>query len=158
MQKTYKILSDFSSDLRIWNYIASRKLSASEVNLILTKGQDFANSWLVHGAPLKAKVKVYDSAIISIMVDNSVAGASGCSIDKSVKFIQELESELGLELMDRMKFAYTQGQEINIGDCRKLDDINLDEKTLIFNHLSDNRQAFEQAWQPLNDSWLARML
>ena len=157
MLKTYNIAQGFSTNLRIWNYVASRLLTDEEVNIIKKKGEIFAASWQVHGAPLKATVEVYDNALISIMVDNDKAGASGCSIDKSVKFIQDLEAQMDIQFMDRMKFIYSNSDIIQIGDCRNLQAIEKTSDTLIFNHLSDNRQDFEKGWSNLENSWVARL-
>ena len=49
---------------------------------------------------------------IILIVDESHAGASGCSIDKSVHFMQQLEQEYGINLFDRFNLAYRNGEEI----------------------------------------------
>jgi hypothetical protein len=157
MLKTYNIAPGFSPNLRVWNYVASRFLTDDEVAIIKKNGEVFATSWQVHGAPLKASVEVYDNALISIMVDNDQAGASGCSIDKSVKFIQALEAQMDIQFMDRMKFIYSNSDTIQIGDCRNLQALDKTNETLIFNHLSDNRQDFEKGWSNLENSWVARL-
>lgn len=152
----FKLPDYFSNDLRIWNYIPERKLTTSEVEYILKKGYEFAHSWQVHGAPLKSEVIVQNNALLTVVVDNDMAAASGCSIDKSIAFVQALEKELGVSFMNRMKLLYALADDIHIGDHRKLEDVP--DYAVVFNHLAADRKDYESEWSLAKESWLAPQL
>lgn len=152
----FKLPEYFSNDLRIWNYIPERKLTTSEVEHILKKGLEFSHSWQVHGAPLKSEVIVQHNTLVTVVVDNDMAAASGCSIDKSIAFVQALEQELGVSFMNRMKLLYSLANDIHIGDHRKLNEIP--DYAVVFNHLASDRKDYESEWAPAKQSWLAPQL
>ena len=153
---TFKLPEGFSEDLHIWNYIPERKFTNEETDFILKAGKQFTADWHVHGSPLKAEVVVQNNAILSVVVDNDTASASGCSIDRSVAFVKQLEQHMGLMLMNRMKLLYSTEGNIHIGDHRKLED--LPAEALIFNHLSTKREDYLAEWLPAQESWLAPQL
>tara|TARA_R110001592_G_scaffold363109_2_gene680494 strand:- start:197808 stop:198275 length:468 start_codon:yes stop_codon:yes gene_type:complete len=153
---TFNIPNGFSDDLHIWNYIPERALTASEVDFILKVGKEFASQWQVHGSPLKAEVIVQDKVLLSVIVDNDMATASGCSIDRSVAFVQQLEKELGVVFLNRMKLLYSSNEEIHIGDHRELE--NLPQNAVVFNHLSTDKASYIAEWLPAKSSWLAPQL
>jgi hypothetical protein len=49
---------------------------------------NFCIQWTAHGANLKAYGEVRHHRFIVMIVDETAAGASGCSIDKSIHFIR----------------------------------------------------------------------
>lgn len=142
--------------MHICNYIPERKFTDSETDFIVKAGKQFTADWHVHGSPLKAEVLVQDHAILSVVVDNDTASASGCSIDRSVAFVQQLEQKLGLVLMNRMKLLYSADGAIHIGDHRKLEE--LPASAAVFNHLSTKREDYLAEWLPAKASWLAPQL
>lgn len=152
----FKLPTYFSKDVRIWNYIPNKPLSTAQTEHILKEGYKFSQSWQVHGAPLKAEVLVQNNVLISVIVDNAQAAASGCSIDKSVAFMQKMEQDLGIILLNRMNILYANAEEIHIGDHRKLQDIPA--FATVFNHLTSDRAEYESPWPVLNESWLAPQL
>ena len=78
------------SDARVWVYQSNTILSDAEVNTIKNEGAHFISDWAAHGSNLKASFDVLFNRFIVIAVDEQQATASGCSIDKSVKFVKEL--------------------------------------------------------------------
>lgn len=89
--------------------------------------------------------------------------ASGCSIDKSVAFVQDLERAYGITLMDRMLLAFKQGDAITVEKMSdfeaKVDAGEITEDTIVFNNLVANKKDFVSNWEvPLRESWHARML
>lgn len=156
MPMIFNIPHGFSDDLRIWNYIPERALTSSEVEFILKVGKDFASQWQVHGSPLKAEVVVQNNLLLSVIVDNDMASASGCSIDRSVGFVQQLEKELDVVFLNRMKLLYSSNGAMQIGDHRELE--NLPQSAVVFNHLSTDKSSYISEWLPAKESWLAPQL
>ena len=97
------------------------------------------------------------------MVDESLAGASGCSIDKSVHFIKQIEQHYGVDLFDRMTFTYKDGETVKsaprmeFAELYKMGKIN--DATLVFDNLVKTKGDFTSNWvKPLGESWHKRMV
>ncbi len=97
---------------RVWIYQSDKPFSASEATDIKNQIKAFCKIWTIHNQWLKADGDLLHDRFIVLMVDESQAGASGCSIDKSVHFIQSLESKFGANMFDRMTFAYQENGEV----------------------------------------------
>jgi hypothetical protein len=96
----------FSPESRVWVYTSNRPLTAQE-SLFAQKNLDaFCQQWTAHNQALLAKAEVLENQFILLMVDESQAGASGCSIDKSVHFLERLGEEIGADFFERMRFAW----------------------------------------------------
>jgi len=156
----YNLLSD---DTRVWIYQSNRQLSNAEVELLRPAISNFTTQWVSHNLQLKAFGDVFHKQFIVLMVDESRAGASGCSIDKSVYFIKHIENELQINLFDRLSFTFKDGDEIKT--AQKDDFANLfnegkiNDDTLVFDNLVKTKKDFDEAWvKPLRESWHKRMV
>ena len=151
------------SDARLWVYQSNRILSDDEVKAIEAEGLKFISDWAAHGASLKASFDVLHNLFIVIAVDEKQAMASGCSIDKSVHFVKDLEQKLSLNLFDRMQVAYRDSNEIKVcklSDFEKLASAGIvNGSTIVFNNMVSSKTAFDSDWEvPLNLSWQKRVL
>ena len=148
---------------RVWVYKSAEPFTTAERAAIIERGQAFTTSWAAHGAALDACVEVLHDRFVVIAVDEEQARASGCSIDKSVHFVQALEQDLGLRLTDRMVVVYEKDGALH--SCRvpevsallqrgalAADDRVFDD--LVAN-VGDLRDRFRV---PLRESWLSRFL
>ncbi len=97
------ILADTS---RVWIYQSNQAFSAAQAQEIQLKIKAFCKSWVSHSNQLKADGALVHNRFVVLSVDESQAGASGCSIDKSVHFIKGIEQTFGVNMFDRMLFAY----------------------------------------------------
>jgi hypothetical protein len=143
---------------RIWIYQCNRELTADEVNSIGEKTRNFLESWTAHNNELKAGYEIRYHRFLILMIDEQVAGASGCSIDKSVHFIQSLEKEMGVTFMDRMQFAYKAGDHIDAVTRTAFENLFtrglLTDETHVFNNLVSTKAELDSSWEvPLKDSW-----
>src|SRR6185312_11417862 len=148
----------FSENSRVWVYQANRKLTDTEVRDIQSRLNDFATGWTAHNNQLKATAEVRYNRFLILMVDESQAGASGCSIDKSVNFIKRLENEFNISLLDRFNLAYREGGEVlstprhNFEELLKQGAIN--SNTIVFNNMVQNLSQLQTKWEvPFKDSW-----
>lgn len=156
-------IHDIPANARIWVYQSNRFFTDAEVKSILESGSNFIQNWSAHGASLKASFEVLYNLFIVIAVDEQQAMASGCSIDKSVGFVKELEQKFNCNLLDRMQVAYKLGNEIKnctLSQFEKLAAQNIvDENTIVFNNMVTTKAAFDNEWQiPLKNSWQKRVL
>ena len=148
---------------RVWIYQAQTPFSEELTGEIKRHVRQFATQWTSHNRALRSMGAVYHNQFIVLMVDESQAGASGCSIDKSVHFIQALEGEFGVNLFDRMTFTYKIGDEIHTAPRDKFAALYaegvINDKTLVFDNLVKTKGDFDSNWiKPLGESWHKRMV
>ena len=156
-------LPDFSDQSRVWIYTANRKLSKAEsinMNALL---ESFAQRWVSHNRALKAHGQIIGDLFVLLVVDETQAGASGCSIDDSVGFIQQLEKDYNVDLLDKMNVSYKQGEFIAfnpLADFRKMAKYKaVSKKTIVFNNLVTNIAEYKENWEvPASESWHSRFL
>lgn len=151
------------ADSRLWVYQSNRILSDVEVKAIEEDGLKFISDWAAHGASLKASFDVLHHLFVVIAVDEKQAMASGCSIDKSVHFIKELEQKFNLNLFDRMQVAYRTSNEIKVCKLSEFEKLAsqgiVNESTIVFNNMVTSKAAFDSEWEvPLKQSWQNRVL
>jgi len=149
---------EMSSQSRVWVYQSDRKLTTDEAVQIQMHLDNFTRSWTAHNNQLMAKAEIRYNRFLILIVDESQAGASGCSIDKSVNFMKQLEQHFGISLFDRFNLAYRNGEEVvsvprqQFEELLKGGQINTD--TIVFNNLVQNVAELQTKWEvPFKDSW-----
>jgi len=148
---------------RIWIYQSNRKLSDSEVLAIEPKIKMFLKSWTAHGKQLEASYQIKYNRFIVLGLNQENASASGCSIDASVNFIQTIEKEYTLDLLDKMNVTYYNGEFIahkSLVDFKKMAKAkSISKNTIVFNNLVNTKLDYLENWEvPAKDSWHARFL
>jgi len=148
----------FSENSRVWVYQANRKLSDNEVLQVQTAVDNFTTSWTAHNNQLKAAGEIRYNRFIILTVDESQAGASGCSIDKSVRFINLLEQQFNITLLDRFNLAYREGAEVLSAPRKDFEELlkkgNINTNTIVFNNMVQNVKELQTKWEvPFKDSW-----
>ena len=148
---------------RVWIYQANRSFTEEEIQEISQKLDTFIEKWTAHGANLKASYDFKYKRFITIALDQEVNAASGCSIDASVQFIQKLEKEYDVDLLDKMNVSYRQGEFIaykSLTDFRKMaKDKAVSLNTIVFNNLVNNKAEYLSDWEvPASESWHKRFM
>ena len=148
----------FSENSRVWVYQSDRKLSDEEAKQIQGQLEGFATGWTAHNNQLKAKAEIRYNRFLILIVDESQAGASGCSIDKSVHFMQHLEKQFGIKLFDRFNLAYRQGSEVLSAPRHDFEAMlkqgSINTGTIVFNNMVQNLNELKTKWEvPFKDSW-----
>ncbi|HEY1951402.1 MAG TPA: hypothetical protein VGG76_01225 [Gemmatimonadaceae bacterium] len=92
-------MEDLPDSSRVWVFGADRDLDKGATDLLLRDADQFLSQWHAHGSPLTAARDWRDSRFLTIAVDQSTAGASGCSIDGLYRSLKALESRLGASLV-----------------------------------------------------------
>lgn len=154
---------DLPDDSRIWIYQANRKLSDEEVTKISEKTEDFLTKWTAHGANLEAGLEIKYNRFIVLGLNQENASASGCSIDASVHFIQSLEQEFEVELLDKMNVSFYTGEFIaykTLSDFKKMaKEKSVSKNTIVFNNLVNTKAEYLENWEvPAHESWHNRFL
>ncbi len=156
----YKYLPNNS---RVWIYQSDREFTQKEIEFISGKAEEFINSWTRHGDNLKGSFTIKYNQFLVLAVDESFNNVSGCSIDSSVRFIQQLENELQLDLMNKMNITFKDGDTINLvklSDFQKFaKEKKITQETVVFNNMVNTKQDFENNWEvPVKQSWHKRFL
>lgn len=160
------MLVDFNSlpdESRVWIYQANRSFTDEELNEISRKLETFITQWTAHGADLQAGYTIQYKRFIVIALDQNRNAATGCSIDASVHFIQQLEQDYGVDLMDKMNVSYKQGDFVAykpLLDFKQMaKDKAVSKNTIVFNNLVNNIAEFKENWEvPASESWHSRFI
>jgi len=156
-----KKFKDLPDDSRLWIYQSNRKLSDIEIGIIEPKIIDFLKQWTAHGKELDAGYEIKYNRFIVLGLNQENASASGCSIDTSVNFIQSLEKEFGIDLMDKMNVTYYNGDFIahkSLIDFKRMaKEKAVTANTIVFNNLVNSIEEFNENWEvPAGESWHSR--
>lgn len=148
---------------RIWIYQSNRSFSEVELNEISSKLNVFLHTWVAHGADLKAGFEIKYKRFIVIALDQDKQSATGCSIDASVQFIQELERAYSVDLMDKMNVSYKQGEYVaykTLTDFKKMaKNKAVSKNTIVFNNLVNSKSEYQEFWEvPASESWHSRFV
>lgn len=148
---------------KVWIYQANRSFSDIELEEIKEKLTVFISNWAAHGTDLQAGFDIKYKRFIILAVDQDVQAATGCSVDSSVHFIQQLEKEYNVDLMDKMNVSYKQGEYVaykTLTDFRKMaKDKAVSKNTIVFNNLVTTIGDFNENWEvPASESWHNRFI
>ncbi len=160
------MLVDFNTlpeQSRVWIYQANRSFTETELEEIQAKLNTFIENWTAHGGDLQSGYTIKYKRFIIIGLNQDLNKATGCSIDASVHFIQQLEKDYNVDLMDKMNVSYKQGEYVaykSLTDFRKMaKDKAVSKNTIVFNNLVSNIAEFKENWEvPASDSWHSRFL
>ncbi len=144
---------------KTWVYMSNRPFTDLEASEILRSLNYFTKEWTAHGFNLKASGELRFNRFIVLMVDETLAGASGCSIDKSVHFIKSVEQQYDVDFFNRLLFAWKKQDEIHVSPLGALSDLydnhQISDETIVFNNNVATKKQLEESWMvPLKKSWM----
>jgi hypothetical protein len=150
MQTT--LSNNLSLHSKVWVYAANRVFNDNEAAAINESAKQFAGQWTAHKQQLSSDGGLLYNCFLVLMVDESMAGASGCSIDSSVRFVKEIGAKYQADFFNRMLLYYV--DEANQLQIRSFNEASaaftegkINESTVVFNHLVNTKEAFENTWQ-----------
>ena len=154
-----KTFTSFSPESKVWVYQANREFSVAEIGELNPVLAAFTQRWTAHNHQLKAEYAVEYNRYIILVVDETQAGASGCSIDKSVRLMKEIEQKFSVNLFDRLLFSYKNSNNvINFADMQtfrtEYTTNVINDDTIVFDNNVQTLAALQTEWQiPLKNSW-----
>lgn len=86
-------------DARTWVFGADKMINAPTSDTLLREVDGFLSQWHAHGSPLTVGRDWKYGRFLTVAVDQSTAGASGCSIDGLFRTLKGLEPKLGASLV-----------------------------------------------------------
>ena len=157
----YIPFENLSEESKVWIYQSNRKFSDEEVLEIDSDLKLFVENWSAHGTSLEASFDIRYNRFIVLAVNQEVQVATGCSIDASVQFMQNLEQKYQVDLLDKMNVTFKQGEFIThktLLEFKKLaKDKSVSENTIVFNNLVNSIEEMNESWEVAAvDSWHGR--
>jgi hypothetical protein len=148
---------------RIWIYQSDRPFSVDEEKIISDTLMSFCSRWKAHGNPLQTSFRIEYHQFVILVVDENSAGASGCSIDGSVRTLKELGNQLNIDFFDRSRVAFLEGEKIQSYSLSQLKSLfqsgDLTSTSQTFNNLVANKAEWETNWKTsVQKSWLTKYL
>jgi hypothetical protein len=154
---------DLPDHSRVWVFGSDRTLDADQSKTLMSTVDPFLQQWKAHGAELTVGRDWRAGRFLTIAVDQTTAGASGCSIDGLFRALKSLESKLGASMVTSGLIFYKDaGGAVQSVDRESFTELGTREKigpeTRVFDttvtSLAEWRARFELA---LKDSWHAKL-
>ena len=160
MVVTFNKISDES---RIWIFQSNRFIPDLDIESLKKQIDIFLSSWTSHGNQLMVASKIKYNLFIIIALDQSCSTASGCSIDKLVSFIKNIENEYQISLLDRLDISFRDKKKISVLRLddfkRKILEKKINNDTIVFNNLINLKSDLANNWEiPLNRSWHQKLI
>jgi len=92
-------IDDLPDDARAWVFGANKTLEPPASATLLVEVDHFLSQWKAHGSPLTVGRDWKYGRFLTVAVDQSTAGASGCSIDGLFRALKALEPSLRASLV-----------------------------------------------------------
>ncbi len=151
------------SSSKIWLYQSLMPFAKEIKNSIERKTENFLSQWDAHGKPLQASYKIIYDHFMVIAVNENYNRASGCSIDKSIHLIQEIEKSFNINLFDRLNQAILIDGKIEFKTLKQIKEEiemgNFKSDTIVFNNMINTVEGLENSWQiPASQSWLNKFI
>ena len=143
---------------KAWVFQAEREFTNQEEQLFSAKLNTFVDNWLSHGSLVKGHFKILHNRFIVFFADEQGEAMCGRAVDASVRFIKEMEIQLGIAMLNRSLVAYLYNEKVfscTLNDLSSLlEEGKINQDTVMFNNLVANKQDFEKNWMiPLSISW-----
>ncbi|MFZ4670643.1 MAG: ABC transporter ATPase [Flavobacterium sp.] len=157
----YVPFENLPEDSKIWIYQSNCKFSDDEITEIESDLKIFIENWSAHGTTLEASYIIKYNRFIILAVNQEVQQATGCSIDASVAFIQNLEQKYQVILLDKMNVTFKNGDHIahkSLIDFKRMaKEKAVTVNTIVFNNLVNSIEEFNDNWEvPAGESWHSR--
>ncbi len=159
----YQSFDSMPAHARLWIYQANRSFSTAEKEQLFKGLKDLCEQWSAHGTPLQTSFVIQFDQFVIMAVDEQLNGASGCSIDGTVRFMKSLQDQSGIDFFDRTRVAFLKEGKIivhTVTEVRNLlESQALSAETVTFNNIVTTKAEWEKYWRvPVKESWLARYL
>ncbi|MCA8833073.1 hypothetical protein [Hymenobacter pini] len=157
----YVPFDQLPASARLWIYQANRLFTTAEIEALQPALQQFAAEWTSHGRALQASAAILHQQFLVVGLDEAVADASGCSIDASVRFVRQVEEQLGVELLDKSRMAFLLNSKVQLLTRTELKQAVeqglIGPDTPYFDNTIATQAQLQTKWPaPVVTTWLAR--
>ncbi|RUA10842.1 MAG: ABC transporter ATPase [Flavobacteriia bacterium] len=148
----YQEITDFS---KILIYPSGRKFYEKEQPEIIKKTNDFLESF----TDVKFYFKFeYDRFLIFFIAEDTPLGLE--QNEKIIEFIQQLEKDYKVSLIDKIKVFFKQGAYVQVKEVpdfkKMIKNRSITKKTIVFNNFISTKAEFDCCWEvPADESWIS---
>ena len=148
---------------KVWIYQSDTNLSITDVELIEKEVVFFLNNWSSHNKEIESSYEIRYNRFLIIGLNENINSASGCSIDKSVNFIKNLQSILKVNFLNRLDVAYKIDNEINSISLLEFQNMirenKLSKDSIVYNNMIDTKKLYLNNWETtIENSWHKKYL
>jgi hypothetical protein len=146
---------------KVWIYQGSRLFGMGEAFELEEMFEAFLKEWKCHGANVSGYGNLFYGQFIVLIADESVSEVGGCTIDRSIHFIKELEQKFKIELLNRQNLAFYINEKVQILPLPQLkhaiENGFITGDTLYFNNVVSTKEELVNKWLiPVKQSWLGK--
>ncbi|MFN8416714.1 MAG: hypothetical protein U0U66_10315 [Cytophagaceae bacterium] len=146
---------------RIWIYASPKPFTADQIHILENTLDHFVKTWSSHQIDLEAGYEIVHQHFIIIGVKGENKEASGCSIDKSVRVMQDISEQLGVDLLSRANLYFWMNEEVKVVPLasvkNEIENHRVTEETLFFDTTLVQKEDFDKFWPAKSkDRWLKR--
>ena len=148
---------------KVWIYQSDTNLSITDVELIEKEVMFFLKNWSSHNKEIESSYEIRYNRFLIIGLNENINSASGCSIDKSVNFIKNLQSILKVNFLNRLDVAYKIDNEINSISLLEFQNMirenKLSKDSIVYNNMIDTKKLYLNNWETtIENSWHKKYL
>lgn len=148
---------------RIWIYTISNLLTEDQLTALKNRCHHFVSTWTAHEVSLDASFELYKNRLLIFKVNEANYNASGCSIDKQVRLVKELEQEFSIELLNRLLVAYEKNEDVVVVKQSEIAGLlqngTISGNTLVFDNTISQSTDLAGNWKrPLKETYLSKYL
>ena len=148
---------------KVWIYQSDRNLSNIDIELIEREVKLFLNNWSSHNKEIESSFEIRYNRFLIIGLNENINSASGCSIDKSLNFIKDLQSLLEVNFLNRLDVAYKTGNDINSISLSEFQTMirekKLSKDSIVYNNMISSKQSYINNWETtIENSWHKKLL
>lgn len=146
---------------RVWVYQTNRPLQQEEVSAVQNALVSSLTNWAAHGQPLLASTLLLDNQFVVVGVDEGYNLPSGCSIDASVRALQDIGRTASVDFFDRSAAIRLPNGTVQTFALPALKNAvaegTITPDTTVLNTLVSTKTEFLTKWHiRAGDSWLKR--
>ena len=145
----YVPFDQLPDDSRIWIFQSDRLLSEEDIEAINPILNYFISDWTAHQQTLRASFTFLHNHFLIIGVDENMAVASGCSLDKVFHVVRACGQKINTDFLNRLRIAEMTHHTITLHT----------EPLMIFSNIIETKSEMKNNWLiPIEKSWLAPKL
>jgi len=137
------ILENLSPESKVWVYTADRFFSQKDKETIEDAMSRFLPQWAAHGNALYGDYTILKDRFLILAVDESKAGATGCSIDTSVRFMKDLGGYLKIDFFNRLNMVIEENGNLQTVHVSEVKD---HPEAVVFNPMVTKLSELREVW------------
>ena len=147
--------AELPDEARLWVFAAPEAVTGAQAERLLSAVDEWLIDWKAHGEPLTCARDWRDDRFLAIGVDQSTAGASGCSIDALFRVFKSLQAAGGPSMLGSSRVFHRNSDGEVVAQSRdEFAKAAPSVETIVFDTTVTTAGAYRTTFEkPLRDSW-----